>query len=58
VRNNVQVVCSGRGVQLDGRYPGFVCTVRRHSARQRLSVSYRALSSARFRLHWHVLRKR
>jgi hypothetical protein len=58
VRNNVQVVCSGRGVHLEARYQLFVCTVRRHLARQSLRVSYRALSSGRSRLHWRVLRKR
>lgn len=58
VRNNVQVVCRGRGVHLEARYQRFVCTVRPHPAGQGLRVSYHALTSDRFRLHWRVLHKR
>jgi hypothetical protein len=58
LKNNVQAVCSGRGMRSQGQHELFVCVVRRHHARQRLLVSYRPVAPGRFRIDWLALRGR
>jgi hypothetical protein len=58
--NNTQAICSGRGRRYAGkRHARFVCVVRPqiHRPRKGLYVSYRALPSGRFRIHWLVYRR-
>jgi hypothetical protein len=52
LRNNVQVVCRGRGVLFsEGSYHRFTCVARVHEHRgHALSLSYLARSSGRFRI--------
>jgi hypothetical protein len=60
LKNNVQVVCKGRGTQVSARrYRRFVCAIRpfHSSGRQALIVSYRSLSSGRCRVHWLEFRR-
>lgn len=55
LRNNVQVVCRGRGHRLSGRrYHRYVCAIRPwpHKGQRQFYVSYRALPAGRFRAHW------
>jgi hypothetical protein len=59
--DNTEAICRGRGTRrAGGRYSRFVCVVRpsRHTPRQGLYVSYRALPRGLFRLRWLTFRRR
>jgi hypothetical protein len=50
LKDNVQVVCRGRGVRIGTRYERFVCTVRSRHGRTRFVLSYRGSEAGRFRI--------
>jgi hypothetical protein len=52
LKDNVQVICRGRGMSAGRRYQRFVCTVRAHRAGHQLRIAYRAAALDRFYLRW------